>query len=224
VFVSFFCQINTDLIILYNMARSNYYRVKYQINDICSNLWRMYGIKTLIIFAVFILGVVIGIVITSPLIPDLSIDNMSDTAMLSFLCRDSNFLSLFISYLIVYLLLILYSMFINRNIVLYVINLIILFFFGYVWGCNFIILISFINFLAFVFAIIIIPVFNILIVLLYSLILAIVWKKNMVVRKYGCYDGFNYQRLIVILGILDVILLFLYCLSLNLIICFYITT
>ncbi len=205
------------------MDRCILHRRKYQLNSFVKNIWNYFGIKMLIVLAFFVIGVILGFVITSEIVSDLTSDNIVNTALISFLARESNCFSLFLSYLITHLLIICYAIFFNRNIFLHIINICIIFMLGYIFACDFLILINLFNFITIILAIIIMPVFTLLIMLVYSLIVAIIWRRNSDIKRFGRFcPEFDHRRLLIILIIVLILLLFVYCLILNLITLFFV--
>lgn len=193
-------------------------RQSYLLKSYFATIFKYFGVKTIIVFAFFVLGTVLGLIIATQ-IEEIEITILQDNALLAFLSLEYGFISLFLIYLLQYTLLICYAIFVNHNTLLHIINICIIVVFGYIVGFNFIILISTINFVSVIIAIVLYPIFHLVTILIVSFIVAISWHRNCEVRKFGrCRNPLicnNAKLLYCIPIILIIVLQFVYCLLLN---------
>ena len=201
------------------MNSSNTYRLGYKIKNIINNIFCKFGKKTFLVFSFYILGVICGVIIMSQLVGDFGIDNLINQSLLSFLKRECEWISLFVSFGISYLLLFCYAIFINRATILNIFNICIVFICGFNFGYDFVICISCLNVMAIVLIVILMPIFNILIMSLYCMLVAVRWSIYKERKQYGRICNIEYLYCVrcitwtLICGI--VMIMFVYCLLLN---------
>ncbi len=206
------------------MNNSCFIRKKYQFNSCVKETFKIYGVKALIIFGIYFIGIILGFCIVSQLGEDITSDIILDRSFLDFLGREIIYTNLFINYLLTYTLLLCYSIFINRATFWHILNICIVFIIGFCFGYNLGIYFKIFNIIAIILVILVIILFNLIINFLYSLILAIVWVRNREIKKFGkwCTQACTIKtnNLFIILTILIIILLFLQCLLCNLFLMF----
>ena len=217
--MQFFSKSYPKAIIKYIVNKSNYIRKCYQFKSFANWIWANYGARWLIVLSVYILGFVIGILVISPNIENLTCDNILDFQFVNFLNRDINCLSLFLSYTITYAIIVCYACLLNINIFLVICNFCIVFVFGFCFAYNMVIYTNVFGTTAIIVIVLIMPIFHLLIMGLYALVVAIFWHRYREIKKFGkicqtcqCYIP---KKVTIISCILLILLLFVYCLLLN---------
>ena len=200
---------------------SNYYRYRrlYRLKDFFRNAIQTYGKRSLIVFIVGVIGIIMGSIVMAGLIEGITIDNVADVNFLSFLQREKNCFAMFIVYLFWYAVLIVFTLIVNKNLFFHILNIMIVFIVGFCLGYNFVLYVSIFNVIATIFLIIIYPFFNLLFLAIYSFILGIIWTRNREKRLFGrvCYTSCNNHQFLLIIWLIVILvsLLFLYSLFLN---------
>lgn len=192
-------------------------RFKYEFNSCVKDFCKEYLPKILLLLSIYIIGVIVGFVIVSDFSSNLTEDNLLDKAFYNFLCQEYTWLNFFFSYILLYSIYICFVVFLNKNIITNIINIIILFVMGYIFAYNILVCIAIFTTIAQILLIIICPIFNLITIFLYCCISSISWSKYKILKKYGksCLQSTCCKKEYIITIVLLYLSLFLYSLAIN---------
>lgn len=194
-------------------------RTSYKLKNLINEVKKNYGMKTIILYSFYIVGFIIGAIIMARLVSNFDCENIIDKNFYTFLLREESWLFLFWKYLLGYAIIICYSIFLNKSIFLNFINFCILFIAGFCFGYSLILYISIFNAIALICFILIMPIFNFIIMLIYCSIVAVAWALLYEKKKFGricdCKKLESSRKLYICYSLFLIILLLCYCLCLN---------
>jgi len=206
------------------VRKHSFIKKNYQFNNYIKEIFSLFGIKSIIVFIIYLIGIISGLIIIFQLGGDITSDFILDKDFLLFLQRETIYTSLFFKYLVTYILLISYSVFLNRNLFWNILNFCIVFCLGFKLGYDLGIYTNIFNIFAIIISFFVIIIIDLIVNYLYSLIIAIVWIKNKEIKKYGkcCINSsiINSNKLLICITVSIVLLLFIKSFCCNLFLMF----
>lgn len=195
------------------MTDGYFYRNLYSFKSIISSFFRKYWLSIILLSCAFILGTITGVFTASKYSGKLELEHIPDDAFVSFLCGDKGSFSLFFSYFISFVLILVITLLLSKNKLCTILTFFYILARGYIFGFTIFALITLFGLAGIINAIIIICPCWIILSFLLILIASISIMKNSLLRRYGkyCYESLNIRAIWMILVVLFFIFLFLMC-------------
>ena len=194
---------------IYIIMKERFNRVKYSILSNASKLIGIYKYYLLVFFIVFLICFITGIMTCVHYASDISCENLINTYLLSYLKKNSSYLTFFLMQGLFYLLISLWFIIFTRNIFFEIVNYVIIIFSSYIFGFDVCIIIITLGLSGVVFGVLIYGVLGILTIFTLLFILSIACKRIRD-RKKMCqtHEYSDYKKLYLIFVFLGLLILF----------------
>lgn len=168
------------------MKNGKSFRFFYRINNITNAYFKQYKATFLVCTLFVLLGILTGVLTVLKYSKSITIENIFDNNLLLVLKGDRSSFGLFFSYLLIHSIIFCIIILLNQKPWLITLTALCLVYLGYVFGYNFIILITLFGFVGFLNVIIIIVPVELFLIFITITIAAIAIKRNLIIKKYGC--------------------------------------
>jgi len=190
--------------------KEKYIRFKNFFNVQCKRILSQYKFCLVIMFFIFLVGIITGIMTCSRYSSEVTCDNLINKYLLDFLTCDTDFLSYFLILSIWFIILSIFTILFVRNKFMCVIINILIFFMAYIYGFDLCIIIINLGLAGIILGIFIYLLFGLFLFFVYILMVSILCKK--IWSKTGCdnlskNDNIKINLLLIVLGIVAIFFL-----------------
>lgn len=194
------------------------YRNSYRVSSEVSTFFKLYKKVILLLLFFALAGIVCGVCTASNYSSSLSLDNMPDNILLSFISNERGSFGTFFAYALKFLIATLCIVLLNVNTFFAIVNMGYIFILGYQISFGIYIIISLYSLAGIINGLIIILPFQLLLLLCFVLISAIAINKNRLIKKYGCVPYCtNTRQIYLCLIAIMMTILFVWCMILPII-------